>query len=81
MLMLKKTIAALSLLSILAACQNDENPSQPEPKPRQDINLTRAEQEFMDKGTDFAFRFFDQVCSTEKEKPNVFVSPLRCRMY
>ena len=28
MLMLKKTIAALSLLSILAACQNDENPSQ-----------------------------------------------------
>ena len=25
--MLKKTIAALSLLSILAACQNDENPS------------------------------------------------------
>ena len=37
--MLKKTIAALSLLSILAACQNDENPSQPEPKPRQDINL------------------------------------------
>lgn len=76
MLMLKKTIAALSLLSIFAACQNDENPSQPEPKPRQDINLTRAEQEFMDKGTDFAFRFFDQVCSTEKEKPNVFVSPL-----
>ena len=65
MLMLKKTIAALSLLSILAACQNDENPSQPEPKPRQDINLTRAEQEFMDKGTDFAFRFFDQVCRTE----------------
>ena len=45
MLMLKKTIAALSLLSILAACQNDETPSQPEPKPRQDINLTRAEQD------------------------------------
>ena len=76
MLMLKKTIAALSLLSILAACQNDETPSQPEPKPRQDINLTRAEQDLMDKGTDFAFRFFDQVCSSEKEKPNVFVSPL-----
>lgn len=75
MLMLKKTIAALSLLSILAACQNDENPS-PEPKPRQDIKLTRTEQDLMDKGTDFAFRFFDQVCSTEKEKPNVFVSPL-----
>lgn len=49
MLMLKKTIAALSLLSILAACQNDENPPQPEPKPRQDINLTRVEQALMDK--------------------------------
>ena len=76
MLMLKKTIAALSLLGILAACQNDETPSQPEPKLRKDINLTRAEQDLMDKGTDFAFRFFYQVCSTEKEKPNVFVSPL-----
>ena len=54
MLMLKKTIAALSLLSILAACQNDETPSQSEPKPRQDINLTRAEQDLLDKGTDFA---------------------------
>ena len=48
MLMLKKTIAALSLLSILAACQNDETPSQSEPKPRQDINLTRAEQDLME---------------------------------
>ena len=76
MLMLKKIIAALSLLGILAACQNDETPSQPEPKLRKDINLTRAEQDLMDKGTDFAFRFFYQVCSTEKEKPNVFVSPL-----
>lgn len=74
--MLKKTIAALSLLSILAACQNDENPSQPEPKQRKDISLTRAEQSIMDAGTDFAFHFFSQVCSTEEEKPNVFISPL-----
>ena len=39
--MLKKTIAALSLLSILAACQNDETPSQPEPKPRTSISPVR----------------------------------------
>ncbi len=65
MLMLKKTIAALSLLSILAACQNDENPPQPEPKPRQDINLTRGEQALMVNCTDFALRFFDQVCRSE----------------
>lgn len=52
--MLKKTIAALSLLSILAACQNDENPSKPEPKPRKDISLTRVEQSLLDANTDFA---------------------------
>lgn len=74
--MLKKTIAALSLLSILAACQNDENPSKPELKPRKDISLTRVEQSLLDANTDFAFRFFSQVCNTEDEKPNVFVSPL-----
>ena len=73
--MLKKTITALSLLCILAACQSDDN-SSPQPKPRKDIALTRAEQEMMDLGTDFAFRFFNQVCKTEVEKPNLFISPL-----
>ena len=68
--MLKKTITALSLLCILAACQSDDN-SSPQPKPRKDIALTRAEQEMMDLGTDFAFRFFNQVCKTEVEKPNL----------
>ena len=73
--MLKKTIAALSLLCILAACRSDDN-SSPQPKPRKDISLTRAEQEMTDLGTDFAFRFFNQVCRTEVEKPNLFISPL-----
>lgn len=73
--MLKKTIAALSLLSILAACQSDGD-SSPQPKERKDIVLTRAEQEMTDLGTDFAFRFFRQVCETETAKPNLFVSPL-----
>ena len=61
--MLKKTITALSLLCILAACQSDDN-SSPQPKPRKDIALTRAEQEMMDLGTDFAFRFFNPVSYT-----------------
>jgi serine protease inhibitor len=73
--MLKKTITALSLLCILAACQSDDN-SSPQPKPRKDIALTRAEQEMTDLGTDFAFRFFNQICKTEVEKPNLFISPL-----
>jgi len=73
--MFKKTFAALSLLYIFAACQNDEI-STPQPQPRKDITLTRAEQEMMDKGNDFAFRFFKQVCKTEDKKPNLFISPL-----
>lgn len=73
--MLKKTIAALSLLCIFAACQSDDDSSS-RPKPRKDINLTRSEQEMTDLGTDFAFRFFQQVCKTEVKQPNLFVSPL-----
>ncbi|MDE6347401.1 MAG: serpin family protein [Bacteroides sp.] len=73
--MLKKTIAAFSLLCIFAGCSNDDNSSL-RPKPRKDINLTRSEQEMTDLGTDFAFRFFNQVCKTEVEKPNLFISPL-----
>ena len=73
--MLKKTIAALSLLCILAACPSDDNFSS-QPKPRKDISLTRAEQEMTDMGTDFAFRFFSQVCKTENKHPNLFISPL-----
>lgn len=73
--MLKKTIAALSLLCILAACPSDDNFSS-QPKPRKDISLTRAEQEMTDMGTDFAFRFFSQVCKTENKHPNLLISPL-----
>jgi hypothetical protein len=68
--MLKKTITALSLLCILAACQSDDN-SSPQPKPRKDIALTRAEQEMMDLGTDFAslirfvkLRWKSPICSS-----------------
>lgn len=73
--MLKKTFAALSLLCILAACQSDDH-SSPRLKPRKDISLTRAEQEMTDVGTEFAFRFFSQVCKTENKHPNLFISPL-----
>ena len=75
MLMLKKTIAALSLLSILAACQNDENPSQPEPKPRQDINLTRAEQEFMYR---LCFPFLRSGVQYRKRKTECFCVSIEC---
>lgn len=73
--MLKKTFAVLSLLCIFAACQSDDDSSS-QLKPRKDINLTRSEQEMTDLGTDFAFRFFQQVCKTEVEEPNLFISPL-----
>lgn len=72
--MLKKTIVVLGMLSVFAACQNDENPVTP--KTRKDIVLTPAELDMTDVGTDFAFRFFNQICNAETEKPNLFVSPL-----
>lgn len=72
--MLKRAFAALSLICAFAACQNED--ANQGLKPRKDINLTRAEQEMTNLGTDFAFRFFNQVCRTEKENPNLFVSPL-----
>lgn len=72
--MLKKTIVVLGMLSVFTACQNDENPVSP--KTRKDIVLTSAELDMTDVGTDFAFRFFNQVCNAETEKPNLFVSPL-----
>ena len=62
--MLKKTITALSLLCILAACQSDDN-SSPQPKPRKDIALTRAEQEMMDSLIRFVkLRWKSPICSS-----------------
>lgn len=73
--MMKKIIVMLSILSVFAACQND-GPLSLQPQPRKDISLTRSEREIADAGTDFAFRFFNQVCKTEDKDPNLFVSPL-----
>ncbi len=67
-------LLVLCLSGTFAACQNDNNSVQS--KERKDIVLSRSEQDIMDTGNDFAFRFFNQVCSSEKEKPNVFISPL-----
>lgn len=74
--MIKKTLFALALLGIFAACQNDEGGSSVEPKPRKDIPLSRSEEKFTDESTEFAFRFFKQVNDTEQEKANWMVSPL-----
>jgi len=67
-------LLVLCLSGIFAACQNDNNSVQS--KERKDIILSRSEQDIMNTGNDFAFSFFNQVCSSEKEKPNVFISPL-----
>jgi len=74
--MVKKMFALLTLLGVLAACQTDENSSQVSPKTRKDITLSPSEKVMMNANTDFAFRFFNQVCRTEIKKPNVFISPL-----
>lgn len=74
--MFKRVFVILVLFGVLAACQNDENISQLEPKVRKDIVLSPSERVMMNRGTDFVFRFFNQVCQSETEKPNVLISPL-----
>lgn len=74
--MFKRVFVILALFGVLAACQNDENISQLKPKVRKDIVLSPSERVMTNRGTDFAFRLFNQVCRTETEKPNIFISPL-----
>lgn len=72
--MKKIFIAAFGVLCALAACQDEESSTQLQP--RKDISLTRAEKEMADKGTEFAFRFFNQINQTEQEQDNWMISPL-----
>ena len=74
--MAKKTILLCFVAGLLASCDSDGGSSRTTPKPRKDIVLSRAEQEMADKGKEFAFRFFNQVCNSEKANTNVFISPL-----
>jgi serpin B len=69
----KCLLAGMMMLGMLAGCGQDVPPVNP--KARVDIPLTRTEQELADESTDFAFRFFRQVCGSETTKPNLFVSP------
>lgn len=75
-MMANKMILLCFVAGLLASCDNDDSSPRTTPKPRKDIILSRAEQDMADKGTDFAFRFFNQVCNSEKTNTNVFVSPL-----
>lgn len=75
-MMANKMILLCFVAGLLASCDNNDSSPRTTPKPRKDIILSRAEQDMADKGTDFAFRFFNQVCNSEKTNTNVFVSPL-----
>lgn len=74
--MFKRVFVILALFGVLVACQNDENISQLKPKVRKDITLSPSERVMTNRAMDFAFRFFNQVCRTETEKTNIFISPL-----
>lgn len=73
--MLKRMIYLGCILSLLVSCENDLQSSS-KAKTRQDIILSRSEQEMMSASNDFAFRFFNQVCHSEKVESNIFISPL-----
>ncbi|MDR0961548.1 MAG: serpin family protein [Mediterranea sp.] len=67
------TASVMFCIATTSGCNNEE--PTPKPKPRTDIVLTRAEEALMNGNIDFAFRFFGQVCRSEQQQPNVFVSP------
>lgn len=76
---LMKTMLFVAGVLTLASCTNHNDPvdsPRDTPKERVDVPLTVGERQLLETNTDFAFRFFKQVCLTETERPNLFVSPL-----
>lgn len=61
------------LTTLIISCQSDD--ALPTPGEREDIPLTRSEEEMTALGNKFAFNFFKTVSSNEK-KENLFISPL-----
>lgn len=55
--MIKKTLLALMLTGMCAACQNDEGVPTMEPKTRKDIPLSRAEEKLTDERCRICFPF------------------------
>lgn len=73
-----KLALLLGVFALLTSCNNDEN-SSIKVKDRKDIALSRAEEQLANESTEFAFRLFQQVNSTEKQS-NWMISPLSTSM-
>ncbi|MBR5204794.1 MAG: serpin family protein [Bacteroidaceae bacterium] len=73
-----KLVLLLGFFALLTSCNNDEN-SSIEIKDRKDIALSRAEEQLANESTEFAFRLFQQINSTEKQS-NWMISPLSASM-
>ncbi len=70
--MRKFLLLSLSII-FLSAC--DSETGNPTLKEREDIVLSRSEQQMTEIGNEFAFKLFHEVSNNEKDK-NIFISPL-----
>lgn len=75
---MRKYLFILSIF-ILFSCQQEDTPTPPPLPDREDILLTRSEQEMVSKGNEFAFSLFREV-SRNDNKDNVLISPLSAGM-
>ena len=67
-------------LSMVVACQNDEEVNNNVPKEYSPIELTEAQTRMASESTDFAFRFFQTACEVigkeEQNKNKLILSPV-----
>ncbi|MDR0995977.1 MAG: serpin family protein [Tannerella sp.] len=68
---MKKIMFLLGGLVLLSCSNNDE----PTIKTRQDVPLTKAEEQVVDGNNAFAFKLFNMVVQNDQANPNVFLSP------
>ena len=69
---------AACAVALFPACSEDNEG--PKGNPREDIPLSRSEEELVEANNEFAYKFMSAVCDAEKDSPNFVVSPLSLSM-
>ena len=66
-------VAVISIL-LFSGCRKEDNVEKPVAKERQDILLTKAQESYLEKGNEFAYRFFKEIA--REENKSFVLSPL-----
>lgn len=77
--MKSRLLLLLSIFFLVVSCQNDDGGDSIVVKERKDIALSRSEEQLANESSEFAFRLFQQINSTE-QRANWMVSPFSASM-